>query len=279
VLEPKPRLQNTFSSTYITIHIIFHISTDASQPPTGHDPSSGKTTQTAGASRNGTPQPQTATASSPKDDVWNGQTDTGLPGPRSPRDTDLDMPRLDRRFLPYLRRGWQADYHRQLGQRPGVGSGNKDPGSSMHRLRREVAAIQLATRRWDASDSQSAIARLRHGPGQGVARDVQQTVCTSQNRYNVSKAVWAAAPGGRNPSPPPKKSCVDRARSSVARVAALIRTGHRGPTTLRRIRKRETTTTAGPAPSTGRCLAPTFPYNATTRALPRPVGGLGTPPA
>ena len=66
----------------------------------------------------------------PKD----GQTDTDLLGPsggRPPRGTDPNMPRLDRRLLLYLRRGWLADYRRSLG----TGPGNEGPGSPMHRLR------------------------------------------------------------------------------------------------------------------------------------------------
>jgi hypothetical protein len=45
------------------------------------------------------------------------------------------------------------------------------------------------------------------------------------------------------PPPPPKKSMLDRARNSIARVAAQIRTGHwRSAVYLKRIRKRIQTT-------------------------------------
>jgi len=60
--------------------------------------------------------------------------------------------------------------------------------------------------------------------------------------YNSVKAAWN--PTRKNwgsqeiPSPPPKKSCADRARNSVARVAAQIRTGRwQSAVFLHRIRR------------------------------------------
>jgi ribonuclease HI len=65
-------------------------------------------------------------------------------------------------------------------------------------------------------------------------------------RYWEGKDTWHAdlAHYGTEeipPPPPPKKSMLDRARNSIARTAAQIRTGHwRSAVYLKRIRKRET---------------------------------------
>jgi ribonuclease HI len=49
-------------------------------------------------------------------------------------------------------------------------------------------------------------------------------------RYSEAKNTWHAHPAHHRteeiPPPPPKKSMLDRARNSIARVAAQIRTGH-----------------------------------------------------
>jgi ribonuclease HI len=63
-------------------------------------------------------------------------------------------------------------------------------------------------------------------------------------RYRKAKDAWHADPAHHGteeiPPPPPKKSMLDRARNSIARVAAQIRTGHwRSAVYLKRIRKRE----------------------------------------
>jgi ribonuclease HI len=63
-------------------------------------------------------------------------------------------------------------------------------------------------------------------------------------RYREAKDVWHADPAHHGteeiPPPPPKKSMLDRARNSIARVAAQVRTGHwRSAVYLKRIRKRE----------------------------------------
>jgi hypothetical protein len=63
-------------------------------------------------------------------------------------------------------------------------------------------------------------------------------------RYSEAKNTWHAHPAHHGteeiPPPPPKKSMLDRARNSIARVAAQIRTGHwRSAVYLKRIRKRE----------------------------------------
>jgi hypothetical protein len=63
-------------------------------------------------------------------------------------------------------------------------------------------------------------------------------------RFNKAKEEWHAHPAHHGteeiPPPPPKKSMLDRARNSIARVAAQIRTGHwRSAVYLKRIRKRE----------------------------------------
>jgi hypothetical protein len=63
-------------------------------------------------------------------------------------------------------------------------------------------------------------------------------------RYNKAKEEWHAQPAHHGteviPPPPLKKSMQDRARNSVARVAAQIRTGHwRSAVYLKRIRKRD----------------------------------------
>jgi hypothetical protein len=63
-------------------------------------------------------------------------------------------------------------------------------------------------------------------------------------RYTDAKKAWSEEPGrtGKSsigPPPPPKKSCLDRARNSLARTVAQIRTGHwRSAVYLKRIRKR-----------------------------------------
>jgi hypothetical protein len=64
-------------------------------------------------------------------------------------------------------------------------------------------------------------------------------------RYREAKDTWHADPAHHGteeiPPPPPKKSMLDRARNSIARTAAQIRTGHwRSAVYLKRIRKRET---------------------------------------
>jgi hypothetical protein len=63
-------------------------------------------------------------------------------------------------------------------------------------------------------------------------------------RYNQAKEEWHAQPAHHGaeeiPPPPPKKNMLDRARNSVARVAAQIRTGHwRSAMYLKRIWKRK----------------------------------------
>jgi hypothetical protein len=62
--------------------------------------------------------------------------------------------------------------------------------------------------------------------------------------YSEAKDIWHAHPAHHGteeiPPPPPKKSMLDRARNSIARVAAQMRTGHwRSAVYLKRIRKRE----------------------------------------
>jgi hypothetical protein len=64
-------------------------------------------------------------------------------------------------------------------------------------------------------------------------------------RYREAKDTWHADPAHHGteeiPPPPPKKSMLDRARNSIARTAAQIRTGHwRSAVYLKRIRKRDT---------------------------------------
>jgi hypothetical protein len=64
-------------------------------------------------------------------------------------------------------------------------------------------------------------------------------------RFREAKDTWHANPAHHGteeiPPPPPKKSMLDRARNSIARTAAQIRTGHwRSAVYLKRIRKRET---------------------------------------
>lgn len=61
-------------------------------------------------------------------------------------------------------------------------------------------------------------------------------------RYRESKRIWHEDPRNHGtdeiPPPPPKKSCMDKARNAVARTAAQIRTGHwRSVVYLKRIRK------------------------------------------
>jgi hypothetical protein len=63
-------------------------------------------------------------------------------------------------------------------------------------------------------------------------------------RFRLAKGSWHANPAHHGteeiPPPPPKKSMLDRARNSIARVAAQIRTGHwRSAVYLKRIRKRD----------------------------------------
>jgi ribonuclease HI len=63
-------------------------------------------------------------------------------------------------------------------------------------------------------------------------------------RFNQAKENWHSQPAHHGseeiPPPPPKKSMLDRARNSIARVAAQIRTGHwRSAVYLKRIRKME----------------------------------------
>jgi hypothetical protein len=63
-------------------------------------------------------------------------------------------------------------------------------------------------------------------------------------RFRKAKETWHADPTHHGtmeiPPPPPKKSMLDRARNSIARVAAQIRTGHwRSAVYLKRIRKRD----------------------------------------
>jgi hypothetical protein len=63
-------------------------------------------------------------------------------------------------------------------------------------------------------------------------------------RFRQAKDEWHANPAHHGtmeiPPPPPKKSMLDRARSSTARVAAQIRAGHwRSAVYLKRIRKRD----------------------------------------
>jgi hypothetical protein len=63
--------------------------------------------------------------------------------------------------------------------------------------------------------------------------------------YRDAKDTWHADPTHHGteeiPPPPPKKSMLDRARNSIARTAAQIRTGHwRSAVYLKRIRKRDT---------------------------------------
>jgi hypothetical protein len=62
-------------------------------------------------------------------------------------------------------------------------------------------------------------------------------------RFRKAKERWhenLAYYGGEEiPPPPAKKSCLDRTRNAIARVAAQIRTGHwRSAVYLKRIRKR-----------------------------------------
>jgi hypothetical protein len=62
--------------------------------------------------------------------------------------------------------------------------------------------------------------------------------------YREAKDTWHADPAHHGieeiPPPPAEKSMLDRARNSIARVAAQIRTGHwRSAVYLKRIRKRE----------------------------------------
>jgi ribonuclease HI len=64
-------------------------------------------------------------------------------------------------------------------------------------------------------------------------------------RFRKAKESWHADPAHHGteeiPPPPPKKSMLDKARNSIARVAAQIRTGHWcSAVYLKRIRKRET---------------------------------------
>jgi hypothetical protein len=64
-------------------------------------------------------------------------------------------------------------------------------------------------------------------------------------RFRKAKDSWHADPAHHGTEeispPPPKKSMLDKARNSIARVAAQIRTGHwRSGVYLKRIRKRET---------------------------------------
>jgi hypothetical protein len=63
-------------------------------------------------------------------------------------------------------------------------------------------------------------------------------------RFRKAKDAWHADPAHHGseeiPPPPPKKSMLDRARYSIARAAAQIRTGHwRSVVYLKRIRKRD----------------------------------------
>jgi ribonuclease HI len=63
-------------------------------------------------------------------------------------------------------------------------------------------------------------------------------------RFRKAKDSWHADPAHHGteeiPPPPPKKSMLDRARNSIARVTAQIRTGHwRSAVYLKRIRKRD----------------------------------------
>jgi len=62
-------------------------------------------------------------------------------------------------------------------------------------------------------------------------------------RYRKAKEVWHNDPRHHGANeilpPPPKKSCLDKARNAIARVAAQIRTDHwRSAVYLKRIRKR-----------------------------------------
>jgi hypothetical protein len=62
-------------------------------------------------------------------------------------------------------------------------------------------------------------------------------------KFRKSKKRWDEDPRHHGneeiPPPPVKKSCMDRARNSIARTAAQIRTGHsRSAVYFRRIRKR-----------------------------------------
>jgi hypothetical protein len=65
-------------------------------------------------------------------------------------------------------------------------------------------------------------------------------------KYSDAKASWSRNPGLRGKDsvgipPPPKKSCLDKARNSLARTVAQIRSGHwRSAVYLKRIKKRTT---------------------------------------
>jgi hypothetical protein len=69
---------------------------------------------------------------------------------------------------------------------------------------------------------------------------IRQRIC---QRFREAKDAWHANPehhGTEEIQPPPPKSMLDRARNSIARVAAQIRTGHwRSAVYLKRIRKRD----------------------------------------
>jgi len=67
---------------------------------------------------------------------------------------------------------------------------------------------------------------------------------TISDRFRRAKERWHANPlhHGKEevPTPPPKKSCMDQARNSIARTAAQIRTGHwRSAVFLKRVKKRQ----------------------------------------
>jgi hypothetical protein len=64
--------------------------------------------------------------------------------------------------------------------------------------------------------------------------------------YSEAKIAWSNVPGRRGkasigPPPPPKKSCLDKERNSLARTVAQIRCGHwRSAAYFKRIRRRPT---------------------------------------
>jgi ribonuclease HI len=63
-------------------------------------------------------------------------------------------------------------------------------------------------------------------------------------KYRTAKKTWNDEPSnhgqGAIPPPPPKKSCMDKARNCIARTATQIRTGHwRSAVFLKRIKRRK----------------------------------------
>jgi hypothetical protein len=77
--------------------------------------------------------------------------------------------------------------------------------------------------------------------GPHVAMSLAHIKLRISDRFRKAKEEWHANPAYHGtmeiPPPPPKKSMLDKARSSIARVAAQIRTGHwRSAVYLKRIR-------------------------------------------